>query len=214
MSKENRIYLLVFVMGSSVILGLMTVFKAQEKFRSRHNAAAEHMVDSMLKSETYSRVYKGSQYDSIRRLELSEKPGSQVPGSKTIVYKVVIDWNPGDSIRTIVARRDGTGILLVNTGGYYTAQYKYVGNETKGIVDSAQKVLPFAQRLDSITLPDSGMVRCYLLTNKGQYYAEEQLKNLKTKANPFTNLMYGGYDLISEYEKGKEHFLDTEPMPK
>jgi hypothetical protein len=125
----------------------------------------------------------------------------KLDSNKTIVYGVVMDWDMGQAIATVVSFQTGDASLYVSAGQIYIGGYAHenVRNAALAFVKEAQNYLSKAKITYGISLPDKGSVRFYLLTNKGKFTFEEAVENVTSKKSEWTKLFGLGNNVITEY---------------
>ncbi len=129
-------------------------------------------------------------YDGLRALALGVKPIDLkiiVPATETLVYGIVMDWNMGDVTATLATYINGAANMYLSKGGGVSG----AGLDT-GIAQSALDMVSFTQDyLDrampaaTTDRPPANCVRFFLLTNKGVYAAQEQMKHFDDDSSPW-----------------------------
>lgn len=135
-------------------------------------------------------------------MALNITPGmllSAIPEDITGVYAVVMDWNLGDDIVTLIANLTGDASIYVKSGGGIIG-----GGNYPEVVAAAQKYVAMAQSYIHIAtptattpLPGKGIVSFCLLTNKGKLIIEEEEEKLEDNTSPLSPLNTEGQMLIA-----------------
>ena len=149
---------------------------------------------------------KDNPYRKLRNVALRVTPEQlelSLPSNKTDVYGIVMDWNTGDNVCTVVAFQTGDASIYLSSGQGYIGggQHANIHDQATLFVESGQNYLKYANLIDSTPLPDKECVRFYFLTNKGIFATQENVSNLKDKSNEFIQLMGQGEKLISEHRE-------------
>jgi len=145
-------------------------------------------------------------FKGLRNMALSVTPEQlrlNLPSNKTVVYGIVMDWNTGGVICTIVAFQTGDASMYLSSGQAYIGggQHLNIHEQAISFVKNAQDYLKNTAFVDSMPLPDQEFARFYFLTNRGTYSIQESVSNLKGKSDQFIELMAQGQKLISEYRE-------------
>jgi hypothetical protein len=121
--------------------------------------------------------------------------------TKTSVFAVVMDWDIGDAIITVVAFQTGDASLYLSTGQAFIGGYTHenINRAALFFVNEAQKYLSMSILIYTNPLPEKGCVRFYLRTNKGDHTIQEKIVNLENGSSKLGRLFKLGNNLISEY---------------
>lgn len=143
-------------------------------------------------------------YPGLRNQSLSVTPDQlqlKLDDSKTSVYGIVMDWDIGKAVATVVAFQNGDASLYVSAGQIYIGGYAHenVKNAALVFVKEGQQHLTNATLTTETPLPDKDCVRFYFLTNKGKYFLHEKVENIENKKSDLTNLFDLGNRVITEY---------------
>ena len=141
-------------------------------------------------------------FEGMRNIALNTVPGAivaNVPDNEVYVYAVVMDWDMGNDIISLVTRITGDADLFVQSGGGIIGAGKY-----PGISEAAQKFTAMAQQyLDKAVstiaspLPQKNCVQFCLLTNKGKFVATELMQNIENKSTQWTGLFQEASNVIN-----------------
>ncbi len=123
-----------------------------------------------------------------------------IPNDQTKVYGVVIDWDVGSGIATLISFATGDASMYLSSGGGMIGggHHENVSNAAKAFVDKAQTYLDKTSKTETTPLPDKNSVRFYLLTNKGKFSAQENLNNFENNSSTWLSLFEEGNKVISE----------------
>lgn len=129
-----------------------------------------------------------------------QKPGSTLPSDQTKVYGVIMDWEFGGGIATTIAYQSGDASLYISSGGGIIGGIGHakVRNSAKQLVTLAQTYLDKAIKTETTPLPMANEVQFYLLTNKGVFVGQDQIKNFENDSSPWFKLFELGNVLMKE----------------
>ena len=65
-------------------------------------------------------------------------------------------------------------------------------------INKAEKYLSKTTKTETTPLPDKDGIKFYLLTNKGKFVAQEQIKNIENNSSEWLDLFEEGRKLITE----------------
>lgn len=94
------------------------------------------------------------------------------------------------AIVTTVAYQTGDASLYLSSGGGVIGggQHQNVNSAAKQWVTLAQTFLDKTTKTETTPLPGEDVVKFYLLTNKGVYVGQEQMKNLENNSSSWFKL--------------------------
>ncbi len=141
-------------------------------------------------------------YEGLRTLAMSVTPANLklvIPPQETLVYGIVMDWDMGNAIATLVAYITGAASLCFSTGGVVAGGGKspVVGEAAVALVTTAQTFLERAIPVTAADLPPKACVRFYFLTNKGTFAAQELTKHFEDASSPWLDLFARGNVVIN-----------------
>ncbi len=142
-------------------------------------------------------------YEGMRNVALNTVPGAivaNVPDDETYVYCVVMDWDMGNDMITLVTQITGDANLYVKSGGGIIGAGKYPGvsNAAQQFTKSAQALLGNAVAVNATPLPQQNCVQFYLLTNKGKFAGVELMQNIENKTSAWTSLFAEATNVIGQ----------------
>jgi len=117
------------------------------------------------------------------------------------VFGVVMDWDIGEAIATVVAFNTGDVSLYISAGQIYIGGigHENVRNAGLSFINESQSYLSLATMTNDTRLPDKGCVKFYLLTNKGKFAFQETVENLSNNNSKWSKLFDLGNNIITEY---------------
>lgn len=135
-----------------------------------------------------------------------EQLGLSLPKDKTVVYGVVMDWEMDGATATTVAYQTGDASLYLSSGGGVIGggQHQNVNSAAKEFVSLAQTFIDNTIKTETKPLPNKNVVKFYLLTNKGIYVGQEEMKNFENNSSNWLRLFEEGNKVISELRMTSE----------
>jgi hypothetical protein len=148
--------------------------------------------------QTYENAFEG-----LRNMAFSTTPeqlGLSLQTGRIIVYGVIMDWEIGGAIATTVSYQTGDASLYLSSGGGVIGggEHQNVNRAAKQFVSLAQTFLNKTTETEKTSLPGTGEVNFYLLTNKGIYIGKEQMKNFESNSSPWLKLFEAGNNVLTE----------------
>jgi hypothetical protein len=146
---------------------------------------------------------KENPFDGLRNMAFTATPeqlGLSLPIDKTVVYGIVMDWEMGGAVATIVSYQTGDASLYLSSGGGVIGggQHQNVNTAAKQFVSLAQTYLDRATKTETTDLPTTDEVRFYLLTSKGIFVGQEQMKNFENNSSDWLKLFEEGNKVLTE----------------
>ncbi len=193
--------MLFLIIGTVVVLVVIT-YGLYNKAKSNQDVNQDTLqVHST--PEAKSDQKKDNPYEGLRKMALSTTPEIlqlSLPSDKTIVYGVVMDWEiSGGTVTTVSYSTGAASMYLSNGGGVIGGEFhKNVNAAAKLFVDKAQAFLNKTQKTETTPLPGRNFVIFYLLTNKGIFKGQENMKNFENNSSPWIGLFDQGNKVISE----------------
>jgi hypothetical protein len=152
---------------------------------------------------------KENAFEGLRNMAFKATPenlGLTLPADKTIVYLVIMDWGMEKATATIVSYQTGDASLYLSSGGGVIGggQHQNVSIVAKQFVSLGQTFLDKTTKTKNTTLPATNQVKFYLLTNKGIFVGEEEMKNFENNSSLWLKLFEEGNNVLSELRKTSE----------
>lgn len=146
---------------------------------------------------------KENAFEGLRNMAFSATPeqlGLSLPNEKTIVYGVIMDWEMGGATATTVSYQTGDASLYLSTGGGVIGggQHQNVNSAAKQFVSLAQAFLDKTTKTETTTLPSTDEVKFYLLTNKGVFVGQEQIKKFENNSSDWLKLFEEGNNVLTQ----------------
>jgi len=142
-------------------------------------------------------------FDGLRGMAFGVTPeqlGLSLSADSTLVYGVVMDMGMNGGTATIVSYKTGDASMYLSSGGGVIGggQHPKVNSAAKLFVRMAQNYLDKSVKTDATPVPDKDDVIFYLLTNKGVYKGQIQLKKFEDSSSPWNGLFEEGNKVITE----------------
>lgn len=194
---------MMYALIGIVLIGSIAFYVTGCKNKPETNSQSETKQDIDTGKVRETKLQQ-NMYSELREKSLTVTPDNlrlKLDSSKTIVFGVVVDWDIGEAIATVVSFKTGDASLYVSAGQIYIGGYAHenVRNAAMAFVDEAQNYLSKTQLTNSTSLPGKGYVRFYLITNKGKFTFEETVENITSKKSEWTKLFDLGNNVITEF---------------
>lgn len=146
---------------------------------------------------------KENAYVGLRNMAFTVKPdtlGLALSKDKTEVYGVIMDWEMGGAIATTIAYMTGDASMYTSTGGGVIGggQHQNVNSAAKQLIKVAQTYLDKAIKTETTPLPQTDIVKFYLLTNKGVYVGQEVMSNFENNSSKWLGLFEESNKVLTE----------------
>ena len=152
---------------------------------------------------------KENAFEGLRNMAFSATPEQlelSLPTDKTIVYGIIMDWGMNGATATIVSYQTGDASLYLSSGGGVIGggQHENVSSAAKHFVSLGQSFLDKTTKTEKTTLPQTDVIKFYLLTNKGIFVGQEQMKNFENRSSTWLSLFEEANLLLTELRKTTE----------
>jgi hypothetical protein len=147
-------------------------------------------------------------YEAARLAALhvtAQQLGLQIPAAVTKVYGVVMDWDMGGTVLSLIAYINGGANALLSSGATVTGAGAdpEVAKQASEFVQVAQDYLNRGVPVSDLGYPPPGTVRFYLLTNKGIFAVQELLSLINDNSSPLLGLFFRGNMVLDEIKSSK-----------
>ena len=117
------------------------------------------------------------------------------------IYGIVMDWNMGDAIATVISFKTGDASVYLSTGQVFIGGYAHetVINAAKQFVIAGEKYLSKSIQTENTEPTDEKKVDFYFLTKSGKYYIEDDFTNIENNTSDLLGLFEAGNQVITEY---------------
>jgi hypothetical protein len=185
------------ILTGGLVLGLMS-------YRNKSVTGNDKQISKNLETtDTKIQQAKENPFEELRNRAFKTTPEDlelSLPDNKTVVYGVIMDWEMGGAVATTVSYQTGDASLYLSSGGGVIGggQHQNVNSAAKQFVNLAQTFIGIAIRTETTPLPEKNVVKFYLLTNKGIYVGQEEMKNFENNSSTWIKLFEEGNNVLSE----------------
>ncbi|GET34596.1 hypothetical protein PbJCM13498_34590 [Prolixibacter bellariivorans] len=184
------IYIIISVI-LVVVTGFFFAFPSPKKTYTQHMAGAEEQTGPSV-----------NRYHELRKMAIRVTPElveAKNTGRGTYVYGIVMDWDAGDGMLTVASYQSGDASLYLSSGGGIISggQHRKVRRAVLPFVRHGQLYFRRGKKTETTLLPDKDCVGFYFLTNKGTYYAQEELKNIEYGDSQWRKLFDEGNKVLT-----------------
>lgn len=149
---------------------------------------------------------KENKFEKLRNMCFSVTPEQLqllLPTNSTIVYGVIMDWAMDGATATIVSYTTGDASMYLSSGGGIIGgiRYEQVNKAAKQFVNVAQQYINKASKTENTDQPLTNQVKFYLLTNKGKFVAQDNMKNFENNSSEWQKLFEEGNKVLTELRK-------------
>ena len=197
---------MAYIIIGIILAGGLAFYLTSCKGKSNANNNSTTNVDT---SKVKVHKTQENAFEGLRNMAFSATPdqlGLSLPTDKTVVYGVIMDWEMGGATATTVSYQTGDASLYLSSGGGVIGggQHKNVNSAAKQFVSLAQTFLDKTTKTETTPLPSTDEVRFYLLTNKGVFVGQEQMKNFENNSSTWLKLFEEGNNVLTELRKTSE----------
>jgi hypothetical protein len=117
------------------------------------------------------------------------------------IYGIVMDWNMGDAIVTVVSFKTGDASVYLSTGQAFIGGYAHetVINAAKQFVIAGEKYFSKSTKTQNTEPTNEKKVDFYFLTKSGRYYIEDDFIKIENNTSDLLGLFEAGNQVITEY---------------
>jgi hypothetical protein len=146
---------------------------------------------------------KTNTFEGLRNVALNVTPeqlGLRLSADKTVVFGVLMDWDMEGTTVTTVSYQTGDASMYLSSGGGVIGggSHKNVNRAAKTFVNTAQSYLDKAVETETTEVPEKDFIYFYLLTNKGIFKGQDEMKNFENNTSKWTALFEAGNQVITE----------------
>jgi len=183
------------IIGLLILITSIGLFACKGKLRGKEN---ENQDNKVKKTKVADNPYLGLRTQAINvtpaQLQL------QLDNDNDI-YGIVMDWNMGDAIVTVVSFKTGDASVYLSTGQAFIggSAHETVINAAKQFVIVGEKYLSKAQKTQNSEPTNEKKVDFYFLTKSGKYYIADDFSKIENNTSDLLNLFEAGNKVITEY---------------
>ncbi len=157
-------------------------------------------------NEIRASLAKEYPYEGMRNIALNTVPGAivaHVADNEVYVYSVVMDWDMGSDLITLITQVTGDATLYVKSGGGIIGAGKYpnISEAAQKFTKTAQLYLDKAIPVTATPLPQKNCVQFFLLTNKGKFMATDLMQNIENKTSAWVGLFNEASNVIGQMQQ-------------
>jgi hypothetical protein len=171
-----------------IIIGvfILVSLEAFYVFRPATNTTTKTQEKKEIQRDTWQQ--QDNPFEELRNIALNataDQLGLQITEDLTKVYGIVMDWDIGNGVVTTVSYETGDASMYLSSGGGVIGggQHDNVRAVVGPYIKLGQGYLGKATKTETTPLPDKNCVRFYLLTNRGIYYAQEEMVNIENETS-------------------------------
>jgi len=160
---------------------------------------------SSFRTAAASQVSVSETYLSMRKLILESLHGKVAlpPARKpTEPYAVMMDWNTGNGIATVVAVADGIASIYLSSGGGSIGggqSHHEIREAALNAMSLAAEFQPRMQPTGTYPLPEPGGVIFYAVTDAGVYSSPATAEELAAQRHPLSRLGNAMQNIVTQY---------------
>lgn len=190
---------ITFLITGLILIGGLIYFLTSCKGQSAKTNDKQTDSDT---GQVKTHELKENPYDGLRQMAFgvsTEQLGLTDLKSGDI-YGVIMDWDLGEGIMTLITYKTGDASMYLSTGGGVIGggQHENVNKASTQFVKLADKYLDKAVKTDLTPIPDKNCVRFYFLTTNGKYYAQEQMINFENRTSKWLDYFEEANKVITE----------------
>lgn len=190
---------ITFLISGLAIIGGLIFFLTSCKGQSSKEKTAQ---TDKAANQTVSQETGGNPFSDLRNMAFhvtAEQLGLENINDNE-VYGVIMDWDLGEGIMTLITYQTGDASMYLSTGGGVIGggQHENVNTATKRFVEQADKYISKTIETDSTPIPDKNCVKFYFLTNSGKYFAQEQMTSFEDETSIWMDYFNEANKVISE----------------
>lgn len=117
------------------------------------------------------------------------------------IYGMIMDWNMGDVIVTVVAFRTGDASVYLSSGQGFIGGHAHdtVVRAAQRFIAKGPSYLAKAVSSTSTAPADKNKIGFYILTKSGKYYIEDTSDKIENNQSPLSDLFSAANEVITEY---------------
>ena len=183
------------IIGLLILITSIGLYACKGKIQGKEKVNQE---DNVKKTKVKDNPYLGLRNQAIN--VTPEQLQLQLDNDNDI-YGLVMDWNMGDAIVTVVSFKTGDASVYLSTGQAFIGGYAHetVINAAKQFVAEGEKYLSKATKTDNTEPTNENKVDFYFLTKSGKYYIEDDFGKIENETSDFFGLFESANQVITEY---------------
>lgn len=162
-----------------------------------------------IKKENEQKKQTENTYSDFRNMAFSVTPehlNLKLNDSTVSVYGCIVDWCPGQNVVSIVVFLTGDVSMYLSSGQIYIggSSHEIIKETGLNLIKEVGYNLNYTQMTNDYALPVKDNIRFYLITNKGKYFASENIENIKNKKSIWIKSFDLVNEIISDYRQISE----------
>ncbi|MDD2412711.1 MAG: hypothetical protein PHR79_07325 [Bacteroidales bacterium] len=183
------------IIGLLILITSIGLYACKGKIQGKEKVNQE---DNVTKTKVKDNPYPGLRNQAIN--VTPEQLQLQLDNDNDI-YGLVMDWNMGDAIVTVISFKTGDASVYLSTGQAFIGGYAHetVINAAKQFVAEGEKYLSKATKTDNTEPTNENKVDFYFLTKSGKYYIEDDFGKIENETSELYGLFESANQVITEY---------------
>ena len=183
------------IIGLLILITSIGLYACKGKIQGKEKVNQE---DNVKKTKVKDNPYLGLRNQAIN--VTPEQLQLQLDNDNDI-YGLVMDWNMGDAIVTVISFKTGDASVYLSTGQAFIGGYAHetVINAAKQFVAEGEKYLSKATKTDNTEPTNENKVDFYFLTKSGKYYIEDDFGKIENETSELYGLFESANQVITEY---------------
>jgi hypothetical protein len=151
---------------------------------------------------------KDNPYEGLRKMAFTmnlHKLGLSLNDSE--IFGVIMDWDIGSGIVTLVAYKTGDASIYLSSGGGVIGggPNPNVNRAAILFVEQAKNYIDKSKRMYAFPLPDKNCVRFYFLTANGKFCVQENFLEIQNQSSTYADYFNEANNLIAELRQTVEN---------
>ena len=184
----------VLIFGFVIIAVIIAFYSCKGKAKTTDNQENAQVKKTEVKDNSYQGLRERAISVTPEQLQLHLDRDNDL-------YGMVMDWNMGNAIVTVVSFNTGDASVYLSSGQAFIGGYAHesVANAAKEFVKAGKKYLSKATKTDLNQPTKEKKVDFYFLTKTGKYYLEDDLDRIENNKSDLTALFGAANQVITDY---------------
>jgi hypothetical protein len=182
------------IIACILILLILGFFVGNHKLKANENQDDIKVKKTLLNDNPYAEVRNNAINVTPEQLKLSIENDNEI-------YGVVMDWNMGYAIVTVVSFKTGDASVYLSKGHSFIGGFAHekINLAAKHFVKTSEKYFSKATKTNLTEPTGENKIDFYLLTKSGKYYIEVEIERIRNNQSDFIELFNAGNEVINEY---------------
>jgi hypothetical protein len=182
---------------AEIIIGflILAIFIGFYSFKQKLNDKSNHdLKKTEVKENPYQRLRTLAINTTAEQLQLQSNNDHDI-------YGILMDWNIGSAIVTVVAFKTGDASIYISTGSVLIGGrgHENIIKAAKKFIKTGEKYISKAKKTDQTEPTHDEKVNFYFLTKAGRYYIEDDMAHIENYTSDLRKLFIVGDEVITEY---------------